>query len=139
MEQREPSEIRKLLYEGRWQLKHLLSMRTQFGDEFLHDTLIGAFTDSVEPDHHYQHQQVCGRYLLELCPSCHLPVKQAMRSALAKWNLSVEQLPYYFEKVFGREAVLQAIKEIEAEGNLTETEQASVKTFRYWLHAEQQA
>src|SRR5689334_20856890 len=82
MEQREPSEIRRLLYEGRWQLKHLLSLRTQFGDAFLLDALIGAFTDSSEPAHHYQHQAVCGRYLLELCPSCHLPVKQAVRSTL---------------------------------------------------------
>ena len=136
MEQREPSEIRKLLYEGRWQLKHLLSFRKQFGDALLHDALIGAFTDSSESAHHYQRQEVCGRYLLELCPSCQMPVKQAMRSILARWNLSVRQLPCYFEQVFGREVVLQALREIESEGNLSETEQESIKTFRYWLHAE---
>ena len=134
-EQREPSEIRKLLYEGRWQLKHLLSLRKQFGDAYLFDALIGAFTDLSEPAHNYQRQEVCGRYLLELCPSCQMPVKQAMRSTLARWNLSVRQLPCYFERVFSREAVLQAIEEIESEGNLSETEQASIKTFRYWLHA----
>ena len=115
MEQREPSEIRRLLFERRWQLKHLLSLRNQIGDDFLHVALIRAFTDSSEPAHHYQHQEVCGRYLLELCPSCQLPVKQAVRSTLAKWNLSVRQLPCYFEQVFGREVVWQAIKEIESE------------------------
>ena len=137
MEQREPSEIRRLLYEGRWQLKHLLSLRTQFGDALLHDALMGAFTDSSEPAQHYQHQEVCGRFLFELCPACQVPVKQAMRSTLASWNLSVRQLPCYFERVFGRAMVLHAIKEIESEGNLSETEQASIKTFRYWLHAEE--
>jgi hypothetical protein len=136
MEQREPSEIRRLLYEGRWQLKHLLSLRKQFGDALLHDALIGAFTESSEPARHYQHQEVCGRFLLELCPSCQTPVKAAIRSTLARWNLSVRQLPCYFEQVFGREVVLQAIREIESEGNLSETEQASIKTFMYWLHTD---
>ena len=48
----------------------------------------------------------------------------------------MRQLPCYFERVFGREVVLQAINEIESEGKLSETEQESIKTFRYWLHAE---
>ncbi len=136
MKRRPPSEVRRLLCEGRWQRKHLLSLQKKFGDAFLFDVLFGVFTEPSEPVQHYHNQEVCGRYLCALRPPCHLPLKVALRDSLPRWNLSVEQLPWYLWQVFGREAVLQALQEIEAEDSLSEAHRTGITTCRYWLRAD---
>lgn len=133
MQRRSAAEVRELVCNRRWQRKHLLSLQKQFGDEHLFDALYSSFTDL--PEHRYFDQLVCGQYLLELHPSCPLPLKQAIRNSLANWNLSVPQLPQYFCEVFGRQAVLESLAEIETEGSLSETESQAIITYRYWLHA----
>jgi len=135
MERRTPNEIRQLVCEGRWQRKHLTAVQQQFGDDLLFDALFGAFADDA---HGFQEQQRAGRYLIQLRPSCRLPLALAIRQSLPHWNLSIEELPFYFSKVFGRDAVSNTLAELEAEGGFTDLELRAILTYRYWLRVDEQ-
>src|SRR5262245_39468854 len=135
MVRRTPTEIRQLVCEGRWQRKHLAAVQQEFGDDLLFDALFGVFTGG---SHGFQDQQLAGQYLLQLRPSCQLPVAVAIRQSLAYWNLSIEELPFYFWRVFGRDAVSEALAALEAEGGLTDSELRAIQTYRYWLRADEQ-
>jgi len=93
---RTPTEILQLVCEGRWQRKHLAAMQQQFGDDLVFDALFGVFTGE---SHGFPDQQLAGRYLVQLRPNCHLPLALAVRRSLAHWNLSIEELPFYFWRV----------------------------------------
>src|SRR4051812_41948511 len=92
MVRRTPDDIRQLVCEGRWQRKHLAAVQQNFGDDLLFDALFGAFTDTSRPQHAFQDQQLAGRYLVQLRPTCHLSLALAIRQSLATWNLSIEEL-----------------------------------------------
>lgn len=137
MTRRSPSEIRQLVCDGRWGRKHLLVVQREYGDESLFDALFGVFTDHSRPDTVFQDQQIASRHLLELCPACHVPLEQAIRSSLRQWNVSIEELPFYFWRIYGRDAVLAAVSMIEADRSLSEQERKGIETFRYWLSSDE--
>ena len=72
-----------------------------------------------------------------LRPSCRLPLALAIRQSLAHC-LSIEELPFYFSKVFGRDAVSNALAESETEGGFTDSELRAIQAYRYWLRADEQ-
>jgi hypothetical protein len=135
MIRRTPTEIRQLVCAGKWQRKHLLAVQQQFGDDLLFDALFGVFAGG---SHSLQDQQLAGRYLIQLHPNCHLPLALAVRRSLAHWNLSVEELPVYFWRVFGRDAVSEALLALEIEGVLADSELRAIQTYRFWLRAGEQ-
>ena len=55
-------------------------------------------------------------------------------NALAQIRFEAEAV---IRQVFGPEAVLHELVDIEAEGNLSETELRSIETYRYWLRVKQ--
>lgn len=78
-------------------------------------------------------QEYAGRLLLSLIPPCPPDVQTVIKRTLPTWDLSVEQLPMYFEAAIGREAVLQALDMLGSQGS-SEQEQRTIETFRFWLH-----
>jgi hypothetical protein len=129
MMRRTASEIRELVCGGRWKRSHLLAVQREFGDQLLFDSLFGVFTEART----YPEQQIAGRHLLELQPACSVALEQAIRLSLPNWNLSVEEVPFYFCRVFGRDSVLEALDAIDRGVDLSETDRNSIQTYRFWL------
>jgi hypothetical protein len=133
MIERAKSEVARLVCDGRWQIKHLKSFRTQFGDDALFDALFDPFDSLSRSDYTFHDQQLVGKLLLEFQPQCPIPIGDAIERSLNQWNRSVEELPWYLERCFGRHAVLEAIQKIEENDELTNKEIEELKTYRYWI------
>ena len=98
------------------------------------EALIGVFCNANRPDSRYLDQEYAGRLLLFLKLPSPLDAQAVIKRTLPTWELSVEQLPMYFEAAMGREAVLQALDMLGSQGS-SEQEQRAIETFRFWLHA----
>jgi len=98
------------------------------------EALIGVFCNANRPDSRYLDQEYAGRLLLSLKLPSPLDAQAVIKRTLPTWELSVEQLPMYFEAAMGREAVLQALDMLGSQGS-SEQEQRAIETFRFWLHA----
>lgn len=131
MTARSPEEVRKLVSAGRWKRKHLEAFRQEFGDQALFDALFLAFVE--HPPLPYAEQQPSGDYLLELKPRTARPLPDLIRASLTGWNVSVEELPFYFRDVYGLETVYAALKEVASKRDLTQREGKALQTYRYWL------
>ena len=75
-------------------------------------------------------QQYAGSLLLKLRPSCARPVIDVLLELLPNWNRSIEELPHYLEHVFGCDAVLSAVDDVDRRAVV---DPALTRTVRYWL------
>ena len=133
MKPRDKTEVARLVADGRWKIKHLKSLRTKFGDRALFEALYEPFDSASEAEYDFSDQQIAGRLLLELQPECVLTPREAVERSLHQWNRSVEELPFYLDDCFGREALLAAIAEIEQESTLDTQAAEELETYRFWL------
>jgi hypothetical protein len=93
----------------------------------------GIFT-ALTTDQRYPTQQMAGQLLLELRP----PVRRAspealVRPLLSSWELSVEQVPWYFERVFGRDEIHRALRTLGEDPTLTTRESDALGALLSWL------
>jgi hypothetical protein len=102
------------------------------------EALVGVFCNANRPDSRYLDQEYAGRLLLSLNPPSPPDVQAVIKRTLPTWDLSVEQLPMYFEAAIGREAVLQALDMLGSQSS-SEQEQRAIETFRFWLRARRDA
>lgn len=70
--------------------------------------------------------------LFDVKPACPVPCKDAIRSMLPHWDISIEELPWYLAGYFGEAAVRQAIEELRGD-MLSQQERVSLDTVRYWV------
>jgi hypothetical protein len=98
------------------------------------EALIGVFCNTHRPDTRFIDQEYAGRLLLSLNPPNPPDIQAVIKRTLPTWDLSVEQLPMYFEAAMGREAVLQALDMLGSKCP-SEQEQRAIETFRFWLRA----
>ena len=98
------------------------------------EALIGVFCNANRPASRYLDQEYAGRLLLSLNLPSPPDMQAVIKSTLPTWDLSVEQLPMYFEAAIGREAVLQVLDMLGSQGS-SEQEQRAIETFRFWLRA----
>lgn len=98
------------------------------------EALVGVFCSSDRRETRFLDQEYAGRILLALKPPCSEDVQSVIRRALATWDYSVEQFPWYFSAVVGQLAVLRALDAIDAQAASRE-EREAVRTFRFWIHA----
>jgi|SRR5690242_5964200 hypothetical protein len=96
------------------------------------EALIGVFCNTHRPDTRYIDQEYAGRLLLSLNPPSPPDIQAVIKRTLPTWDLSVEQLPMYFEAAMGREAVLQALDMLGSQVS-SKQEQRAIETFRFWL------
>ena len=137
MIQREPKEVVQLIASGRWKKKHVLSFQTQFGDRALLDVLLCPFIEDCSTNQltAFVCQQSAGELLLDMMPSCDVPLRQTIRCSLPLWNLSVEEWPFYLCRCFGIETVSETISDIANTSELCDEERRATDTLLYWLRA----
>ena len=96
--------------------------------------LLGVFVNSTRTQTRYLDQQYAGHLLMALQPPCAVDVDALIRPTLATWDPSVEQLPWYFDAVLGRELFLRSLDSL-AELDLSQEERTALVTLQYWLRA----
>jgi hypothetical protein len=69
-----------------------------------------------------------------LNPSCPLPVDDAVSSLLPSWDISIEEMPWYLAKQFGRDAVLASVERLRARES-EKTALTRLSTIEYWVAA----
>ena len=131
MNARSPEEVRKLVSAGRWKRKHLEALRRDSGDQTLFDSLFSAFTQ--QPPVPLAEQETPGDYLLELKPRTVQDLQSLIRDSLAGWNLSIEQVPFYFRDTYGIGAVLRALDSLDSQPGFVDQEREALRAFRFWL------
>ena len=135
MMERHKTEVARLVCDGRWKLKHLKSFQAQFGDRALFDALYEPFDSTSESEYTFNDQQIAGTLLLELQPKCALGAKEVIERSLHQWNRSVEELPFYLARCFGRDTVLTVVDEIQHDPQLDDQAIEELETYRFWLRS----
>ena len=103
-------------------------------DAEVFDALYSVFTNPDRDRTRYLDQEYAGRLLFAVAPDCSVDPGSTIRKVLAMWDLSIEQLPWYFEEVLGTEALRAIFAEIDTMA-LSEMERRALETMRYWLRA----
>ena len=91
-------ELRKRFYRGEWPHPHVVDV---LDADVLFRALYGVFLDTSRPKDAFYNQQIAGQLLLELLPDPHAPLVDLVADSLDNWNISVEELPWYFEREHG--------------------------------------
>lgn len=113
------------------QLKQLLSFLANASDNELFFGLFSFFYDPALQSS-FERQKLAGTLLYELCPACPLELDVAIYATPAHWNLSVEEIPWYFCKAFGKSVVQEFLEELLPEiieGNIKK----SFETLLFWV------
>ncbi len=74
--------------------------------------LFSFFYDSSLQTNKFERQQLAGTILFSVLPSSPLALDASVYAAAKYWDLSVEELPWYWCKIFGRSAVMDFLTEL---------------------------
>jgi hypothetical protein len=96
--------------------------------------LISVFTHGQPAPRGSAAQELAGQLLVELRPGTPAGLEQILRSALPRYELSVEQFPRYLAAACGSSAVLQALESISCEAP-SEPVQHALETMKFWLRS----
>lgn len=94
--------------------------------------LLQIFTHGLAAPEGSGGQELAGRLLVALRPEADFNLQLVLRSALPRYELSVEQFPEYLCLRFGKEPVLAALSTLEAEP-LSSQEGRALDTLRFWV------
>jgi hypothetical protein len=106
-------------------------LRQRPGDEVF-EALLGVFCNADRGDKRFVDQEYAGRILLALKPPCSQDFQAVIKRTLSTWDVSVEQLPWYFSDVIGREAVLRVLDMLDTK-ECSRQERDAIHPFRFWL------
>lgn len=95
------------------------------------------FLDESRPRTNWLDQEYAGILLFHVKPRCEHDAVAVIGGALRNYNVSVEELPWYFAEALGGEVVREAIAEL-GRRDLPEKERDSLETFLYWLKVKEQ-
>ena len=96
------------------------------------EILYTVLTNANRPATRFADQDFAGRLLLALQPPCTLVPAQAIQNLLECYNLSIEEVPWYFAQQYGKPAVLQILEKLKTEV-VCEQQQRSIETWKRWL------
>ncbi|MEW8339097.1 MAG: hypothetical protein AB2708_04550 [Candidatus Thiodiazotropha taylori] len=74
--------------------------------------LFSFFYDELLQTNQYERQQLAGTILLSVMPASVLELDVSVYAAAKYWDLSVEELPWYWCRVFGKSAVTSFLEEL---------------------------
>ncbi|MEP0853801.1 MULTISPECIES: hypothetical protein [Cyanophyceae] len=116
------------------QYSQIASVLQKLDSAEVFEILYTVLTNVDRPATRFADQQFAGRLLLDLQPTCTLELTEAIQGLLKGYNLSIEELPWYFAQQYGKQVVLEILEKLTSE--LTgEQQQQSIKTWEWWLQA----
>jgi hypothetical protein len=84
----------------------------------------------------YQYQMVAGELMQRASLASSLPLDELLRRLLPNFEESARTVPAYIQCVFGKEAVLRTLDELE-KGTVDPLLIGKTATMRYWMRASQ--
>jgi hypothetical protein len=132
----EPEQIQSELLEAingpnGWQsLQHLVLKLKKENFKKVLDALLGTFF--FKGNNYFRVQVGAGGLLWKVKPKYERNLREDIKRSLQNWDVSVEELPWYFAEVTGIEKVREEIKSLLTE-TLDETSRKKAETYFYWL------
>lgn len=94
--------------------------------------LLAVFVECPWDEKHFQRQEFAGRLLEKIRPLSPFELDVTIRQVLPMYDLSIEQVPYHFARVHGREKVLEVLDRLAKE-DLSDQELTAIETMWWWL------
>lgn len=95
--------------------------------------LFSFFYDESLQENKFQRQQLAGTLLYSVSPDSPLALDGSIYGAAKRWDLSVEDLPWYWCKKFGKSRVVEFLT--ETIGSVAEPDlEQSLKTMLFWAN-----
>lgn len=113
------------------QMKQLLLGCEKALERELFFGLFSFYYDPALQENAFTRQEVAGKILFELKPACPIELDGFVYAIPKYWNLSVEEVPWYLCKVFGKNEVEVFLEELIPSVNDGEL-QRSFKTLLFW-------
>jgi len=116
---------------NRQQQKQLIFSCTDAPEREVYFGLLSFFYDEQLQANHYERQKLAGAILLTLATPSVLALDASIYASAQYWNLSVEELPWYWCKVFGQAEVVAFLGELV--GSFSEAKlKRSIETMLFW-------
>ena len=94
----------------------------------------GLFKIFLLEDKYLQRQELAGNLLFQIKPKAKFNLLEKLFSCLETYNLSVEELPWYFVDIFGKEYVLNTLNIINNKNFLSNKAKRSLETIKWWVN-----
>lgn len=101
------------------------------------DTVLNALLNIFSSNTNFPLQTAAAGILWKLKPKYKRNLHDDIRNSLKGWNVSIEELPWYFAEVTSLESVRNEVKKILDEP-LDENEKIRADTYFYWLSGNQE-
>jgi hypothetical protein len=131
-------EITKLIIErakrfgpdNHQQIKQLsFALSKSDPEEVFYGLYMVFLTESPQP---FPQQELAGKLLFILKPKVNLELAPVIECVLENWDVSVEELPFYFRDIFGIELVSASIGSIGS-NEMNEVQRKNLETMKWWL------
>ena len=119
-------------FDNLQQLQFCASRLRSLPQETVLAGLLLVFTEGSPPPAGTAAQELAGRLLVALAPKGNVELEDVLRSAISKYELSVEQLLQYLMHLCGKEAVSSTLRLLEAE-DLGSDERRALATMQFWV------
>jgi hypothetical protein len=114
------------------QFKQLQLALVRVPKEDVFESLYSIFLDESRPEKRFQDQSYAGKLLLAEKPPCFREPLCAIRDVLGNWDVSIEELPWYFAALYGTQSVCRMLVQLALE-QLTHEQRNDLITFGWWL------
>lgn len=94
------------------QLKQLAFLCENADETEVFYGLFSLFYDQQAQDNKFQRQQLAGKLLMAVAPKPALDLEASVYAAATVWDYSIEELPWYWCKVFGFENVAEFLNDL---------------------------
>ena len=93
--------------------------------------LFSFFYDETLQENKFERQQLAGTILLSVAPNSALKLDGSVFAAATIWDLSIEELPWYWCKIFGKLKVVKFLSELLIDCEDTKLRRC-IETMLYW-------
>jgi len=114
------------------QLKQLAFSCEKSEDREVFFGLFPFFYDPNLQENFFSRQELAGKILYKVKSECPLDIDGALYAAPGQWEVSVEELPWYFCSKFGRDKVQQFITELMPD-IVDDRLREKYKTMLFWV------
>ncbi len=113
------------------QQKQLLLSCSNAAEREVFFGLFSFFYDVALQENRFERQQLAGTILLSVAPKSPLELDGSVFAAATIWDLSIEELPWYWCKIFGKSTVVKYLSELLIDCKDTKLKR-SIETMLYW-------
>ncbi len=116
------------------QQEYLLQRLSELNADEVVPALLGIFSHAQNPESEQaiQEQTLAGYLLFRGHHPCPIPLKAALLMLLSGWNASIEEVPWYLTREFGKDTVLATISDLLASATALHDREA-LKSLEFWV------